>query len=77
LRVRYECTVCWKVILADAQLADLAPVSAGEAAMAGDTPETDVQGARQAGLILFVRTGTAGCSRVLTAPAIGFVIICS
>jgi len=52
-------------------------VPAGEAAMVGDTPETDVQGARQAGLILFVRTGTAGCSRVLTAPAIGFVIICS
>ena len=29
---------------------DLASVSAGEAAMVGDTPETDVQGARQAGL---------------------------
>ena len=26
--------------------------------MVGDTPETDVQGARQAGPILFVRTGT-------------------
>ena len=38
---------------------DLASVSAGEAAMVGDTPETGVQGARQAGLILFVRTGTA------------------
>jgi len=38
---------------------DLASVPAGEAAMVGDTPETDVQGARQAGLILFVRTGTA------------------
>ena len=38
---------------------DLASVPAGEAAMVGDTPETDVQGARQAGVILFVRTGTA------------------
>ena len=38
---------------------DLVSVPAGEAAMVGDTPETDVQGARQAGLILFVRTVTA------------------
>ena len=38
---------------------DLASVPAGEAAMVGGTPETDVQGARQAGLILFGRTGTA------------------
>jgi len=29
---------------------DLASVPAGEAAMVGDTPETDVQGARRAGL---------------------------
>jgi phosphoglycolate phosphatase-like HAD superfamily hydrolase len=56
---------------------DLASVPAGEAAMVGDTPETDVQGARQAGLILFVRSFNRRCSRVLTAPAIGFVIICS